>query len=225
MALSSPGEKQRLVFLMWALLPVIVVTLGSDNDKKVQFNCKKSWVGVSFRLFLTPTHFPYCHVCNCSAAASGAPSTPSEEIVVFEPGEEVEEEVNQIEAQHLVDEDMVVAQIELDDIPGADDYNEEDTEEWGAMVDDSRNQDLGVTEVPEVNIQEALLRTEEQKKDLEMKNAKKLEKDRIVRISQKKRRIRYTAPGKYCKLCIFIVVLVIVLHETFVIYLISLMFV
>ena len=108
MAVSSPGEKQRLVFLMWALLPVIVVTLGSDNDKKVQFNCKKSWVGVSFRLFLTPTHFPYCHVCNCSAAASGAPSTPSEEIVVFEPGEEVEEEVNQIEAQHLVHKDMVL---------------------------------------------------------------------------------------------------------------------
>ena len=65
-------------------------------------------MGGSFRLFLTPTHFPYCHVCKCSAAASGAPSTPSEEIVVFEPGEEVEEEVNQIEAQHLVDEDMVV---------------------------------------------------------------------------------------------------------------------
>ena len=121
--------------------------------------------------------------------------------------------------------DKLVASIDLEDIDEANDYNEEDTEEWGAMVDDSRNQDLGVTEVPEVNIQEALLRTEEQKKDLEMKNAKKLEKDRIVRISQKKRRIRYTAPGKYCKLCIFIVVLVIVLHETFVIYLISLMFV
>ena len=134
-------------------------------------------------------------------------------------------DVSDIRLNTLSDIDKMVAQIELDDIPGADDYNEEDTEEWGAMVDDSRNQDLGVTEVPEVNIQEALLRTEEQKKDLEMKNAKKLEKDRIVRISQKKRRIRYTAPGKYCKLCIFIVVLVIVLHETFVIYLISLMFV
>ena len=121
-------------------------------------------------------------------------------------------DVSDIRLNTLSDIDKMVAQIELDDIPGADDYNEEDTEEWGAMVDDSRNQDLGVTEVPEVNIQEALLRTEEQKKDLEMKNAKKLEKDRIVRISQKKRRIRYTAPGKYCKLCIFIVVLVIVLH-------------
>ena len=134
-------------------------------------------------------------------------------------------DVSDIKVACLSDIDKMVAQIELDDIPGVDDYNEEDTEEWGAMVDDSRNQDLGVTEVPEVNIQEALLRTEEQKKDLEMKNAKKLEKDRIVRISQKKRRIRYTAPGKYCKLCIFIVVLVIVLHVTFVIYLISLMFV
>lgn len=134
-------------------------------------------------------------------------------------------DVSDIKVACLSDIDKMVAQIELDDIPGADDYNEEDTEEWGAMVDDSRNQDLGVTEVPEVNIQEALLRTEQQKKDLEMKNAKKLEKDRIVRISQKKRRIRYTAPGKYCKLCIFIVVLVIVLHVTFVIYLISLMFV
>ena len=133
-------------------------------------------------------------------------------------------DVSDIKVACLSDIDKMVAQIELDDIPGVDDYNEEDTEEWGAMVDDSRNQDLGVTEVPEVNIQEALLRTEEQKKDLEMKNAKKLEKDRIVRISQKKRRIRYTAPGKYCKLCIFIVVLVIVLHVTFVIYLISLMF-
>ena len=121
-------------------------------------------------------------------------------------------DVSDIRLNTLSDIDKMVAQIELDDIPGADDYNEEDTEEWGAMVDDSRNQDLGVTEVPEVNIQEALLRTEEQKKDLEMKNAKKLEKDRIVRISQKKRRIRYTAPGKYCKLCIFIVVLVIVLR-------------
>ena len=121
--------------------------------------------------------------------------------------------------------DKLVASIDLEDIDEANDYNEEDTEEWGTMVDDSRNQDVGVTDVPEVNVQEALLRTEQQKKDLEMKNAKKLEKDRIVRISQKKRRIRYTAPGKYCKLCIFIVVLVIVLHETFVIYLISLMFV
>ena len=120
--------------------------------------------------------------------------------------------------------DKLVASIDLEDIDEANDYNEEDTEEWGTMVDDSRNQDVGVTDVPEVNVQEALLRTEEQKKDLEMKNAKKLEKDRIVRISQKKRRIRYTAPGKYCKLCIFIVALVIVLHVTFVIYLISLMF-
>ena len=108
--------------------------------------------------------------------------------------------------------DKLVASIDLEDIDGANDYNEEDTEEWGTMVDDSRNQDVGVTDVPEVNVQEALLRTELQKKDLEMKNAKKLEKDRIVRISQKKRRIRYTPPGKYCKLCIFIVVLVIVLH-------------
>ena len=108
--------------------------------------------------------------------------------------------------------DKLVASIDLEDIDEANDYNEEDTEEWGTMVDDSRNQDVGVTDVPEVNVQEALLRTEQQKKDLEMKNAKKLEKDRIVRISQKKRRIRYTAPGKYCKLCIFIVVLVIVLH-------------
>ena len=106
-------------------------------------------------------------------------------------------DVSDIKVACLSDIDKMVAQIELDDIPGVDDYNEEDTEEWGAMVDDSRNQDLGVTEVPEVNIQEALLRTEEQKKDLEMKNAKKLEKDRIVRISQKKRRIRYTPPGKY----------------------------
>ena len=113
-------------------------------------------------------------------------------------------DVSDIRLNTLSDIDKMVAQIELDDIPGADDYNEEDTEEWGAMVDDSRNQDLGVTEVPEVNIQEALLRTEEQKKDLEMKNAKKLEKDRIVRISQKKRRIRYTAPGKYCKLPYFL---------------------
>ena len=93
--------------------------------------------------------------------------------------------------------DKLVASIDLEDIDEANDYNEEDTEEWGTMVDDSRNQDVGVTDVPEVNVQEALLRTEQQKKDLEMKNAKKLEKDRIVRISQKKRRIRYTPPGKY----------------------------
>ena len=118
----------------------------------------------------------------------------------------------------------MVAQIELEEL-GDDNYDEGNEEEWGEMADDSRNQDVGVTDVPEVNIKEALLRTEQQKKDLEMKNAKKLEKDRIVRISQKKRRIRYTAPGKYCKLCIFIVVLVIVLHVTFAIYLISLMFV
>lgn len=117
----------------------------------------------------------------------------------------------------------MVAQIELEEL-GDDNYDEGNEEEWGEMADDSRNQDVGVTDVPEVNIKEALLRTEQQKKDLEMKNAKKLEKDRIVRISQKKRRIRYTPPGKYCKLCIFMVVLVIAIHVTFVIYLISLMF-
>ena len=110
----------------------------------------------------------------------------------------------------------MVAQIELEEL-GDDNYDEGNEEEWGEMADDSRNQDVGVTDVPEVNIKEALLRTEQQKKDLEMKNAKKLEKDRIVRISQKKRRIRYTPPGKYCKLCIFMVVLVIALHVTFVI--------
>ena len=122
--------------------------------------------------------------------------------------------------------DEMVAQIELEDVGdlGDDNYDEGNEEEWGEMADDSRNQDVGVTDVPEVNVKEALLRTEQQKKDLEMKNAKKLEKDRIVRISQKKRRIRYTPPGKYCKLCIFMVVLVIALHVTFVIYLISLMF-
>ena len=120
--------------------------------------------------------------------------------------------------------DEMVAQIELEDIPEDENYDEGNEEEWGEMADDSRNQDVGVTDVPEVNVKEALLRTEQQKKDLEMKNAKKLEKDRIVRISQKKRRIRYTPPGKYCKLCIFMVVLVIALHVTFVIYLISLMF-
>ena len=99
---------------------------------------------------------------------------------------------------HLQAIDDMVAQIELDDIePG--DYDEEDTEEWGAMVDDSRNQDLGVANDGEVNILEAIQKTEQQKKDLEMKNAKKLEKDRVVRISQQKRRIRYTPPGKYCK--------------------------
>jgi hypothetical protein len=96
--------------------------------------------------------------------------------------------------------DEMVAQIDLDDINEADDYVEEDTEEWGAMVDDSRNLDLGVTNEGEVNIQEAFQKTEQQKRDLEMKNALKLDKDRIVRISQKKRRIRYTPPGKYCKL-------------------------
>ena len=96
--------------------------------------------------------------------------------------------------------DEMVAQIELEDIPEDENYDEGNEEEWGEMADDSRNQDVGVTDVPEVNIKEALLRTEQQKKDLEMKNAKKLEKDRIVRISQKKRRIRYTPPGKYCKL-------------------------
>ena len=117
----------------------------------------------------------------------------------------------------------MVAQIELEEL-GDENYDEGNEEEWGEMADDSRNQDVGVTDVPEVNIKEALLRTEQQKKDLEMKNAKKLEKDRIVRISQKKRRIRYTPPGKYCKLCIFMVVSVIALHVTFVIYLISLMF-
>ena len=117
MALSSPGEKQRLVFLMWALLPVIVVTLGSDNDKKVQFNCKKSWVGVSFRLFLTPTHFPYCHVCNCSAVASGAPSTPSEEIVVFEELEEEGEEVEQGgKAGHVEEEEENIGKHILEDL-------------------------------------------------------------------------------------------------------------
>ena len=118
--------------------------------------------------------------------------------------------------------DEMVAQIELeDDVLGDDNYDEGNEEEWGEMADDSRNQDVGVTDVPEVNIKEALLRTEQQKKDLEMKNAKKLEKDRIVRISQKKRRIRYTPPGKYCKLCIFMIDLVIPLRVTFVIYLIS----
>ena len=121
--------------------------------------------------------------------------------------------------------DEMVAQIELDEVLGDENYEEGNEEEWGEMADDSRNQDVGVTDVPEVNIKEALLRTEQQKKDLEMKNAKKLEKDRIVRISQKKRRIRYTPPGKYSKLCIFMVVSVIALHVTFVIYLISLMFV
>ena len=54
-------------------------------------------------------------------------------------------------------------------------YDEGNEEEWGEMADDSRHQDVGVTDVPEVNIKEALLRTEQQKKDLEMKNAKKLE--------------------------------------------------
>ena len=111
--------------------------------------------------------------------------------------------------------DEMVAQIELEDVDlGDENYDEGNEEEWGEMADDSRNQDVGVTDVPEVNVKEALLRTEQQKKDLEMKNAKKLEKDRIVRISQKKRRIRYTPPGK---LCIFMVVLVIALHVTFVI--------
>jgi hypothetical protein len=99
--------------------------------------------------------------------------------------------------------DEMVAQIELDEVLEGDNYDEGNEEEWGEMADDSRNQDVGVTDVPEVNIKEALLRTEQQKKDLEMKNAKKLEKDRIVRISQKKRRIRYTPPGKYCKIMYF----------------------
>ena len=100
--------------------------------------------------------------------------------------------------------DEMVAQIELEDVDlGDENYDEGNEEEWGEMADDSRNQDVGVTDVPEVNVKEALLRTEQQKKDLEMKNAKKLEKDRIVRISQKKRRIRYTPPGKYCKLCMY----------------------
>ncbi len=94
--------------------------------------------------------------------------------------------------------DEMVAQIELDDVNDLD-LDEEDAEEWGAMVDDSRNQDLDTTNEGEVNIQEAIQKTEEQKKDLEMKNAKKLEKDRVVRISQQKRRIRYTPPGKFCK--------------------------
>ena len=120
--------------------------------------------------------------------------------------------------------DEMVSQIELDEVLGDENYEEGNEEEWGEMADDSRNQEVGVTDVPEVNVKEALLRTEQQKKDLEMKNAKKLEKDRIVRISQKKRRIRYTPPGKYCKLCIFMVVSVIALHVTFVIYLLSLMF-
>ena len=99
--------------------------------------------------------------------------------------------------------DDMVAAIDLEDGPEDENYDEGNGEEWGEMADDSRNQDVGVTDVPEVNIQEALLRTEQQKKDLEMKNAKKLEKDRIVRISQKKRRIRYTPPGKYCKIMYF----------------------
>ena len=110
--------------------------------------------------------------------------------------------------------DDLVAQIDLeplDDIDGADDYNEEDTEEWGAMVDDSRNLDLDVTNEGEVNIQEAFQKTEQQKRDLEMKNAKKLEKDRIVRISQKKRRIRYTPPGKLCFFTVFVICLIIFL--------------
>ena len=104
--------------------------------------------------------------------------------------------------------DEMVAQIELDEVLGDENYDEGNEEEWGEMADDSRNQDVGIIDVPEVNVKEALLRTEQQKKDLEMKNAKKLEKDRIVRISQKKRRIRYTPPGKYYKLCIIMVVLV-----------------
>ena len=101
-------------------------------------------------------------------------------------------------AMDLSNIDEMVAQIELEDVDlGDENYDEGNEEEWGEMADDSRNQDVGVTDVPEVNVKEALLRTEQQKKDLEMKNAKKLEKDRIVRISQKKRRIRYTPPGKY----------------------------
>ena len=92
--------------------------------------------------------------------------------------------------------DDLVNQIDLDEVNVNDDENDT-IEEWGTMVDESINQDAksGTNEAV-VNIQDAILQTEQQKKDLEMKNAKKMEKDRKVRISQKKRRIRYTPPGE-----------------------------
>ena len=80
------------------------------------------------------------------------------------------------------------------------DAEEEDMiEDWGTIADESRNQDTEKSKIcveNEVNVQEAIEKTEAQRKALEEQNAKKVNQERKARFSQKKRRIRYSPPGK-----------------------------
>ena len=94
--------------------------------------------------------------------------------------------------------DLMVDNIYLDD--NADGDDEDMIEDWGSIAEESKNQDTEVTTngtKNEVNVQEAIEKTEKQRKDLEEKNARKLNQERKARFSQKKRRIRYSPPGKY----------------------------
>jgi len=79
------------------------------------------------------------------------------------------------------------------------DAEEEDMiEDWGTIADESRNQDSEKSKIGvenEVNVQEAIEKTEVQRKALEEQNAKKVNQERKARFSQKKRRIRYSPPG------------------------------
>ena len=89
--------------------------------------------------------------------------------------------------------DDLVSRIDLEDVDV-----DEDEEDWSTFTDISKEQTAeknSSNRGAEINVQEGMEKTEEQKRELEAKNMKKMEKDRRQRISSRKRRIRYSPPG------------------------------